>query len=294
MDITAPSICHFSCGSTSAVAALIELIDNPGTVLVYADPGAELEDNQRFLRDFELLTGRRVDVVRSKKFKDIYEVFVKKAYLSGIDGAPCTTEMKKLPIREKYGDLMLEVPSIFGFTEDEQGRIDNFIKNNPEIPIKTPLVDALLTKGDCMYILAELGIKMPEMYRLGYSNANCAGCVKSSSIGYWAAIRQDFPERFKWFANMERSIGGIDPETGKRKGASLCKKYVNEVRIRVFLDEIPADYPPKRNVSFSCGYSCGAQDMEETIENELTQPTVMGYIWLKNIQKSLNLKAAKK
>ena len=155
-----------------------------------------------------------------------------------------------------------------GFTGDERQRVERWRANNPMVDMQTPLVDAMLDKKDCMAICGELGLDLPYMYKLGYSNANCIGCVKASSIGYWAAIREDFPDVFKWYAEFERQIGAKD-EDGTPKGATICKKYVDSERIRVFLDEIPADFPAKRNVSISCGYSCGMQDMEEIVD-ELT------------------------
>ena len=47
---------------------------------------------------------------------------------------------------------------------------------------------------------------MPAMYRLGYDNANCIGCVKGGA-GYWNKIRRDFPERFEQIAAIEEAIG---------------------------------------------------------------------------------------
>ena len=44
------------------------------------------------------------------------------------------------------------------------------------------------------------------MYRLGYTNANCIGCVKGGK-GYWNKIREDFPEIFKQTAELERKAG---------------------------------------------------------------------------------------
>ena len=79
-----PSVCHFSCGSTSAVATLIEICDNPNTEVLYADPAAEHPDNKRFLRDFEQFIKRKITIVKSKKYNNIFEVFEDRKYLAGI------------------------------------------------------------------------------------------------------------------------------------------------------------------------------------------------------------------
>ena len=44
------------------------------------------------------------------------------------------------------------------------------------------------------------------MYRMGYSNANCIGCVKGGE-GYWNKVRRDFPEQFEELAAVQEAIG---------------------------------------------------------------------------------------
>ena len=85
------TIAHFSCGVTSAVTAMICHLEGHLDEVAYADPNAEHKDNHRFMRDFEELTGLSVIKVKSKNYKSIFEVFDKKQYLVGIQGAPCTT-----------------------------------------------------------------------------------------------------------------------------------------------------------------------------------------------------------
>ena len=44
------------------------------------------------------------------------------------------------------------------------------------------------------------------MYRLGYENANCIGCVKGGE-GYFRAIREDFPEQFEALCMVQDELG---------------------------------------------------------------------------------------
>jgi hypothetical protein len=58
------------------------------------------------------------------------------------------------------------------------------------------------------------------MYRLGYKNANCIGCVKGGE-GYWNKVRRDFPEQFEELARVQELIGPSaylfrDRKTGER------------------------------------------------------------------------------
>lgn len=57
-----------------------------------------------------------------------------------------------------------------------------------------------------MGMLWKAGIKIPAMYKMGYNNNNCIGCVKGG-MGYWNKIRKDFPEVFAQMAQIERDVG---------------------------------------------------------------------------------------
>ncbi len=277
-------ICHFSCGATSAVATLITILEGNCDGIVYADPGAEHPSNMAFLKEFEELTQIKIDVVRSEKYKTPEEVCVDKRYLSGVSGAPCTSELKKIPIRNFLGDRLYKTEQVFGYTKDESKRIDRFIGNNPELSIDTPLVRLYISKNDCKHILEHLGIKLPYMYELGYKNANCIGCVKASSQSYWAAIREDFPDVFKRYAILERELGAIGDD-GRPKGAAINKVYKKGIRHRLFLDEFGDDIKPKRNLSFSCGYTCGGENMDfDFIEDNTALLSKNGSVLLDKIK----------
>ena len=97
---------------------------------------------------------------------------------------------------------------------------------NPD-PIEFPLIERGLSHADCDALLREAGITMPAMYRLGYKNNNCIGCVKGGA-GYWNKIRRDFPEIFARRAEVTR-----------RMGCRLIALVVDGKRQRMFLDELP-------------------------------------------------------
>lgn len=216
----------YSDGAASAVAAKIA-VDAYGdrVEVIKCDTTAdEHPDNLRFRRDVEEWIGRKVTLIRSEKYDGIDDVFEKRRYLSGIAGAPCTTELKKV-VRRAYqrpDDI-----HVFGYTADESRRIKDFEANNPELHCAWVLRDRELAKDDCYHLLREAGISLPRMYALGFEHNNCLGCVKATSPHYWARTRQEFPEVYERRAQQSRAFGvrlaRIDGE-------------------RVFLDEIPADF----------------------------------------------------
>lgn len=187
-------LCHFSCGAASAVATKLAINkygkDRVEVLHIYIKE--EHPDNKRFLADCEKWFGVPITTVMNEKYSgSIYEVF-KQGYLKGIMGAPCTTQLKR-KVRAKFqrpDDI-----HIFGYTVEEQQRAIDFEERNDELDVDWTLIDAGLDKPDCLAILQDAGIEIPEMYKLGYNNNNCIGCVKGG-MGYWNKIRKDFPEQF--------------------------------------------------------------------------------------------------
>lgn len=205
-------------------------------------------DNVRFLRDCEKWYGRQIKILRSAEYTDIFDVFRRTRWLVGVQGARCTTELKKNVRRayQKPGDL-----HVFGFTSEEQGRVNRMFEENPEVEAEFPLIEHGFTKAMCHAAVRAAGIELPAMYRLGYKNNNCIGCVKGQS-GYWNKIRVDFPEAFDRMARLEREIG-----------AAINKRYENGKRIRVFLDELPPDagrYETEGDID--CGVLCALPAVE--------------------------------
>jgi PP-loop superfamily ATP-utilizing enzyme len=114
--------------------------------------------------------------------------------------APCTRVLKK-QVRQRFeqvGDRQ-----VFGYTAEEQQRYDRFIDANNDVDVWVPLIDKSLNKVDCLAMLQNAGIELPAMYKMGYLNNNCIGCVKGG-MGYWNKIRVDFPEQFDRMAKLER------------------------------------------------------------------------------------------
>ena len=83
----------FSCGAASAIATKLSKAD----VIAYCDTGSEDYDNKRFMSDCETWFEKKITILKNSKFNSIWDVFEKLKYLSGINGAPCTGELKVKP-----------------------------------------------------------------------------------------------------------------------------------------------------------------------------------------------------
>ena len=193
----------FSCGAASAVATKLALEKHPDLIVAYCHVANEHPDNLRFKDDCAAWFGREIVTLGSDKYADCWEVWEKRRYLNGPAGALCTVEMKK-KVRQAFQDH--DDIQFFGFTSEETDRASWFEANNPEVTARFPLIEAEYTKDRCFEIVKEAGIELPAMYKLGYANANCIGCVKGG-MGYWNKIRKDFPDVFERMARLEESIG---------------------------------------------------------------------------------------
>ena len=229
----------FSCGAASAVAAKLAVDLYGGECeVVYCDTLAtEHPDNARFLADVERWIGRTVTVIRSAKYASIDDVFERRKYMSGVAGAICTTEMKKIP-REAW--QRESDTHIFGYTAEEWRRAENFEERNQSLHVEWILIENFITKARCLSMLSEAGIALPAMYGLGFEHNNCIGCVKSASPGYWNRTRRLFPEVFDRRARQSRAIGA---------------RLVVIQEERRFLDELPADADAPDD-TVECGPAC--------------------------------------
>ena len=237
-------ISWFSCGAASAVATVLAAAQYGGVEAVYCRVVEEHEDNLRFLDDFVRVFQIPVKTIINEKHNgSIYDVFQKRGYIKHIKGgAPCTQVLKK-ELRKKYQrptDIQ-----VFGYTAEEQGRADRFLDANNEVNEDFILLKNGVTKRDCLDLIKRAGIELPVMYKLGYQNNNCIGCVKGG-MGYWNQIRKDFPAQFYRMAQLERKLNH-----------SICK----DEKGPVFLDELdPSRGRFKLDQPGDCGFTCELGD----------------------------------
>lgn len=249
----------FSCGAASAVAAheSMRLWGKDRVTVVNCDTRAdEHPDNYRFCEDVSRWLGVPITYLRSRRFRRVDEVFEQTRYMSGVSGARCTTELKKIPRLEfaQPGDW-----HVFGFTKEEGRRVRDFESRNPDLRLLWPLYEQGITKGECLRRLSEAGIALPAMYRLGFRNNNCIGCVKASSPWYWDRVRHEFPHIFAIRAARSRQLG--------------CRLVEIKHHKRIFLDELPAGpfKAPRKLENLSCGPECGGPP---TVAQNLLSPSL--------------------
>jgi len=236
----------FSCGAASAVAAklTLDLYGHAHKVSIINNPiREEHEDNQRFLKDVEVWLKHPIEFATRSKYpnQSCEEVWEDRRYMSGVSGAPCTLELKKRA-RQEWESVNKPDFTVLGFTAEEVGRADRFRLTERDT-LLTPLIDFGYDKQKCFDIIQEAGIELPAIYKMGYPNANCIGCVKAGSATYWNLVRETFPDVFEKRSKQSRDIGA---KLAYYKGK------------RVFLDELPKDAKGRslKNYNFECGIFC--------------------------------------
>lgn len=242
-------VCRFSCGVPSAVTAKLALSEfgHDRVEIVRSDTRSEHEDNERFMRDCEAWWGKKVIVLASDEYQDIWDVFERERFIVSHQGAKCRGVLKMAPFYAYYRptDLLL-----FGFTSDKKdaARAGRLQASSAEM-MRFPLIERGLTRSDCMAIIDRAGIEIPMMYRLGFNNNNCRGCPKGG-MGYWNKIRDHFPDEFERMAAIQRSLG---------PGANFLKRKSE----RISLDDLqPEDGCHDEEPDFECSIMCALAEEE--------------------------------
>ncbi len=245
------TIVWWSTGAASAVAARLILREQPDAIIARCETSNEDEDNHRFEADMVRLLNRPITILKSDEYASVPDVWRKRRYMSGINGAPCTVEMKVAP------RLAFQRPDdihVFGYTEDDADveRFRRLKDNYPELTARAPLIERGITKAACLSIVSSWGIALPRSYAMGFPNANClqSGCVKATSPNYWALMRKQFPDRFAETAALAREL---DVRLTRIKDE------------RRFIDEIPVNWPITEAIAPSCDFLCHlvVSDLEE-------------------------------
>lgn len=216
-------VAWFSGGITSAVACKLALDKYPDVEIVFIETGSHHPDLIRFLRDCEKWFGKEITILQHDTLKSVDDCIRKYKFINSPSGARCTFTLKS-EVRIKWEKSNPDIDTyVWGFEAGakEEARAKRLKAKQASRKHIFPLIEAGMDKQSAINYVQAAGIAIPEMYKLGYTNNNCVGCVKGG-MAYWNKIRVDFPEVFDRMAKLEREIG-----------AKCLKAY--------YLDELPPD-----------------------------------------------------
>jgi len=228
-------------GSFAAAQSCIQQHGKENVVLLFSDTRMEDPDLYRFLTQTSAYLGVPVTIIADGR--NPWQVFKDKRFLGNSRVDPCSRILKrelcKTWVEQRYTPADCEL--WFGIDWMEAHRIKN-VENwwNP-YTCKFPLVeDKAYDKNKLIASLAELGIDMPRLYRLGFPHNNCGGfCVKAGKA-HFLHLLKTLPDVYFQHEIQEtvlRSYLGKDV-TILREQVNNEKRYLTLKELRERAEEI--------------------------------------------------------
>ena len=265
-------ISWWSGGVASAVTCVLMLEKYENVSIAFCDTSLEHPDTYRFMNDFENKFGIKIDIIKSSKFNEPEDVWRRYSGMNFAHGAPCSNELKKQP-RIKYQKKDTDFAQAFGFDygKKEMRRATNMLVNNPDINPIFPLIVEKYSRDKIFKKIKDLGFKIPKAYEY-FQNNNCigdfesekGGCIQGG-IGYWQLIKEKFPKKFEYTANLEHELS-----IKKNKPITICRDQRKKTRgNKLFLKKCEA-FPEVEDISvikgkrpvvyFECNGFCSTQE----------------------------------
>lgn len=206
-------VCWWSGGITSAVACklAIDLYGKSNCEVIMIDTKNEHSDTYRFRDDCSKwydLQIKSITAINNNPYSSITDVWLRHLSLNVANGAICSSTLKR-KVRQKWQKENEFKHQVFGFefNKKEFSRALALSLNYPDAKPIFPLLMFGYDKKDCINLVQDAGIKIPEAYSLGFQNNNCllTGCVQGS-VSYWKHYREIYPDRFDEMAKLEHDL----------------------------------------------------------------------------------------
>jgi len=198
-------------GGLSSAFTLERVIKEYGrenTVAFHTDTRWEDEDNYRFMGEIASHFNAKLENRMDGRIPP--EVWFKERYLVGKNLAKCSLALKTKQTQKYISELQaqdIEPILYFGIGKHEEHRAVNLDYRYCPIECRFPMVDNPLS-NDQMKLICESqwGIKIPRMYRFGFSHSNCGGrCIKGG-LGHFARLLDIWPDRYAEVEQYEREF----------------------------------------------------------------------------------------
>jgi hypothetical protein len=208
-------VAMFSGGAASAYVAylMVQTHGRENCTLFFTNTLWEDVDNYRFM--YEIADYLGLDITERVDGRTPEEVFIETRFLGNSRLAKCSSELKvrqTVIFIEELRDQGLEPILYFGIGPHEKHRAENlkdFYDHQALEPVKTrfPLLDGNIKDFNLKDMIEnEWGIKLPRMYDLGFSHANCGGRCVRGGFNHYRKLYKIWPDVYKAQEDMERKI----------------------------------------------------------------------------------------
>jgi 3'-phosphoadenosine 5'-phosphosulfate sulfotransferase (PAPS reductase)/FAD synthetase len=235
-------VAMFSGGAASAYVAyqMVQTHGKENCILFFTNTLWEDEDNYRFMEEVAEYIG--LEITERIDGRTPEEVFYDYRFLGNSRLAKCSEELKVrqtvMFIEELRDEHNLEPILYFGIGPHEKHRADNlreFYKHFPLEPVETrfPMIETFKDDIDVKAIIQnEWGIRLPRMYELGFTHANCGGRCVRGGFQHYAQLYKIWPDRYKEQEEMEerfRQYIQKDVSILKKDGKPFTLKQYREL-----------------------------------------------------------------
>jgi hypothetical protein len=192
----------------------------------------------------ELVTERIPQFVwLNHESKDVWDIFHDVRFLGNSRIAQCSHVIKQ-KLSRKYIESNYkpdEVTLYLGIDWTESHRTAAPRKNWAPYTVEYPMCEEpLVDKEDVKAELANVGIELPELYKLGFSHNNCGGFCVRAGQGHFANLLAQKPNLYKYHEAMEEEMRQY-----LGKDVSILKRTRNKERqnltLRKLREEIEKD-----------------------------------------------------
>ena len=215
-------ICGISGGKDSSALAVYLRDKVRDLEFFFCDTGAELPETYEYLTRLEIILGRPITRLNTRRgFDHWFEVF--RGTLPSPQMRWCTKNMKIKPIEAWIGDD--PAISYVAIRVDESNR-KGYVSTKPNIRTRFPFVEDRVDREGVMRILADAGIGVPAYYEWR-TRSGCYFCFYQRKAE-WIGLADRHPDLFDRAVAIERKVlqdAGIDGDADFRSRAMRGRQY---------------------------------------------------------------------
>ena len=209
------NICGISGGKDSSALAVYMRDKVPDMEYFFCDTGAELPETYKYLAKLEVVLGKKIAKLNSKRgFDHYFEIF--RGTLPSPQMRWCTSLLKIKPLEDWIGEE--EVTSYVAIRADESNR-KGYISTKPNIRTVFPFVDDGVDHAGVIRILEDAGINLPEYYEWR-TRSGCYFCFFQRKAE-WVGLADKHPDLFEKAVAIEQKTL---KDAGVSGGRVVCVK----------------------------------------------------------------------
>ncbi|MFD4820871.1 hypothetical protein [Peribacillus butanolivorans] len=115
--------------------------------------------------------------------------------------------------------------------------------------------EPFLFKDEMISYLGTVGIKIPKLYKLGFSHNNCSGMCVRGGQGHFIHLLKTFPDRYAWLENYEKEM-----QAYLGQEVTILKRTRNKVQENLSLEQLRKEYQANQTEQIDMfdigGYGC--------------------------------------